>query len=89
MVWVLQNFDDRRRCWILFLDRTMAKQIFIFNSRIGQNSGNPEYQFGREISHLSGSTLNGSKRLAIYVLRLSEAWPVDESAILGRLHRPV
>jgi hypothetical protein len=87
---MLQNFDDRRHCWILFLDRTVAERILSFKSRISQNSRNPEYHFGKKkLSQLSDDPLNGSKRLAICELRRSETQPVAESALLGRLYIPV
>jgi hypothetical protein len=67
----------------------VAKRIFNFQSQIGRNSGSPEYHFGRPLSQISDGPLNGSKRLAIYELRLSETQPVAELAFLGRLHLSV
>jgi hypothetical protein len=67
----------------------VVKRIFSFKSRIGQNSGCPEYHFGKQCSQLSDGLLNGSERLAVRELRQSETRPVAESTFLGRLHLPV
>jgi hypothetical protein len=82
-VWMLHNFNDQCHCQILFLDRTAVEQILTFGP---QNPGGPEYYFCRQLSQLSDGPYNGSKRLAIYELRLSETPPVVESGNLGRLH---
>jgi hypothetical protein len=37
------SHHDQRCCYILFLHRIAAEQIFNFQTRIGQNSGRPEY----------------------------------------------
>jgi hypothetical protein len=52
-------------------------------SRIGQNSGSPEYHFGQQLSQLSDGPSNGSKQLAICELRQSETRLVAESAFLA------
>jgi hypothetical protein len=80
---MLRNFNDRDRCRILHLDRTVTKQIFNFQSRIGQNSGSPEYHFGTQIYQLSDGPSNSSKGLAICELWQSETRPVAESAFLA------
>jgi hypothetical protein len=77
------NFDDRCRYWILFLDRTVAKRILNFQSRIGRNFGSHEYCISRDLAQLSDGLLNGSKWLAICELRQSETRPVAESAFLA------
>jgi hypothetical protein len=66
----------------LFLDRTVAERSSIFQSRICQNSGSPEYHFGRQPSQLSDGPLNDSKRLAICELRQSKTRLVAESVFL-------
>jgi hypothetical protein len=85
----LRNFVHRRCCWILFLDRTAAKRIFGFDSRISWNSRCLKYHFHRQLSQISYGLLDGSKQLAICMLRQSKTQPVAESAFLGRLHLPV
>jgi hypothetical protein len=80
---MLRNFDDQRRCWILFLDRRAAERIFNFPSRIGWNTRCPEYYFGWKLSQLTIGPSNRSKWLAIYEWRQSETWPVAESAFLA------
>jgi hypothetical protein len=60
-----------------------VKRIFKFLSRIGRNSGSPEYRFGRQLSQRSGGPSNVSKRLAICELQKSETRPVAESAFLA------
>jgi hypothetical protein len=68
---------------MLHLDRTAAKQIFNFQSRIGRNTRSPEYHFRRQLSQLSDGPSNGSKQLAICELRQSETKMVAESAFLA------
>jgi hypothetical protein len=68
-----------RKCGILiidiavvfcfFFDRTAVERIFNFPTRIGQNSGSPEYHFK---SQLSDGLINSSKRLGICELRQSK-----------------
>jgi hypothetical protein len=77
------EFDNRRRCCILFLDRTAAERILNFQTRIGQNSGSPEYHFGRKLSQFSDGPINGSKWLAICELRQSETRPVAKTIFLA------
>jgi hypothetical protein len=67
----------------MFLDRTTAKRISNFPSRIGRNSGYPKYYFGRKHSQLSDDPSNISKRLAICELQQSETQPVTETAFLA------
>jgi hypothetical protein len=84
MVYKLRNFDDRRRCWILLLDRSAAKtDLQFFWSWIGQNSRSPEYCFGRQLSQLSDGLINSSQRLAICELRKSETRPVAKTIFLA------
>jgi hypothetical protein len=52
-------------------DRTAAERNSTFGFRNDRNSGSPEYHYGRQLSQLFDGLLNGSKRLAIYELRLS------------------
>jgi hypothetical protein len=82
MVYKIWNFDDRRRCCILFLDRIAAERIFNFQTRIGWNSGSPEYHFRRQLSQLSDGPINSSNRLAICELRQLETQPDAEITFL-------
>jgi hypothetical protein len=66
----------------MFLDRTMAKRIFNFQTRIGRNFRNPEYHFRRQLSQLSDGLINGSKRLVINELWQSETQPVAKTIFL-------
>jgi hypothetical protein len=79
----IRNFDDRRHCCILFLDRTTAEWIFNLQTQIGQNSGSPKYHFRWQLSQLFNGPINGSKRLAIYELRQSETRPVAKIIFLA------
>jgi hypothetical protein len=84
MLYKLWNFDDRRRrCWILLLDRSVAKQIFNFRSSIGWNFGSLKYRFGRQLSQLSDVLIKGSQRLAICELRQSETRPIAKTIFLA------
>jgi hypothetical protein len=83
MLYKLQNFDDQRRCCILFLHKTAVERIFNFQTRIGRNSRSPEYRFGRQLSHLSDGLLNGSNQLAICELRQLETRPDAETTFLA------
>jgi hypothetical protein len=53
IVYKVRNFEDRLRCWILFLDRIASKRNSTFGSRIGWNSRSPEYHCGRKLSYNS------------------------------------
>jgi hypothetical protein len=64
------------------LDRIAAERIFNFLSRIGRNSGSPEYCFRQQLFQLSVGLSNGSKRLAIHELQQSETQSVAESSFL-------
>jgi hypothetical protein len=76
-------FYDRRRCWILLLNRTAAEWIINFQSRIGWNSGSPEYHYGMQLSQLSDGLLNISNRLAICELRQSETRSVTKTIFVA------
>jgi hypothetical protein len=76
------NFDDRRSCCILFLDRTAAERILNFQTQIGRNSKSHEYCFRRQPSLLSDGPINGSKRLVINELRQSETRLVAKTIFL-------
>jgi hypothetical protein len=67
---------------ILFLDRTAVERTFTFPSRIGRNSGSPEYHFRRQFSQLSDGPSNGSGRLAICELWQSKTRPIARTAFL-------
>jgi hypothetical protein len=60
-----------------------VERIFNFQTQIGQNSGSPEYHFRRQLSELSDTLLNGSKRLAICELRQSETRPIAKTIFLA------
>jgi hypothetical protein len=63
----------------------MAERIFNFQTRIGRNSGTPEYRFGKQLSPLSDGPINGSQQLVIYELWQSEFRPVVEILLRGIL----
>jgi hypothetical protein len=69
----------------MFQDRIAAERIFNFQTQIGQNSGSPEYRFGRQLSQLSDGLINGFKRLAICELRQSETRQVAKTIFLADL----
>jgi hypothetical protein len=61
----------------------MAERIFNFHTRIGRYSGSLEYRFGRQLSQLSDGPINGSKWLAICMLRQSETRRVAKTIFLA------
>jgi hypothetical protein len=69
-------------CYILFLDRTTVKRILNFQTRIGRNSGSPEYHFGMQLSQLSDGLINSSKWLVVNELWQSETQLIPKPIFL-------
>jgi hypothetical protein len=65
------------------LDRTAAERIFNFQTRIGRNSGSPEYHLERELAQLYDGPLNSSIQSAICKLWQLETQPVSETTFLA------